>query len=190
MEDACDQRTVAPARKGDRRILAEAGMSTALIQLLDSDHGRTLQSWTFDDRDSITIGRAEDNDVVVADPYVSRSHALLRWENGRWTLTSVSRQLVCYQGELWGELALTDGTVFRLGPNGCYLRFAHSTSQEPANSKTMSYDASSMPIFELDREKVHQDVTQIAGGEYFQHLKAAAEQLRVDRESNASPESG
>jgi hypothetical protein len=36
------------------------------------------------DGDRLTIGSAPDNDVVVADPSVSRIHALLHQLNGRW----------------------------------------------------------------------------------------------------------
>ena len=157
-------------------------MSQTMIHLLDSDHGRPLQSWTFTDQETITLGRAEENDVVIADPYVSRAHAYLRRENGGWKLTSISRQQVVCHGQPWGELTLQEGTVFRLGPKGCFLRFGESSEPQPGNCQTMSFEPTLMPVFQLDRDKLEQDVTQITAADYFQQLKAAAQQLRVERE--------
>jgi hypothetical protein len=155
-------------------------MSKAVIHLLDSDQGRPLQTWRFEQRDTITLGRADDNDVVLADPYVSRAHAYLKLEFGTWKLTSISRQRVVYQGQAWDEVTLKDGAVFRLGPNGCYLRFGES-QQAPTNLKTMSYEPTQMPIFQLDRQKMECEVNQITSGNYFQQLKQAAQQLREQR---------
>ena len=158
-------------------------MSHAIIHLLDSDQGRHLQSWSFEDRETITLGRAEENDVAIADPYVSRAHAYLRRDEEGWKLISISRQQVIYQGQAWGELALNEGIVFRLGPNGCFLRFGEAQPQA-ANLKTMSYEPTLMPIFQLDREKMESEVGQIASGNYFQQLKQAAQQLREQRSAD------
>lgn len=39
----------------------------------------------------VRIGRAEDNDVVISHPTVSRHHAQLRWHQGRYYLQNLSR---------------------------------------------------------------------------------------------------
>lgn len=155
-------------------------MLKVVLHLLDSDHGRPLQTWSFADRDTITLGRAEDNDIVLSDPYVSRAHAMLKLEGSTWKLSSISRQRVLYQGQAWDELALKEGLVFRLGPNGCHLRFG-DTSAAPTNMSTMSFEPTLMPVFQLDRERMERDVNQIAGASYFQQLKDAARQLREQR---------
>ena len=38
---------------------------------------------------AVTLGRAPDNDVVIADPRASRYHARLAREDERWTLTDL-----------------------------------------------------------------------------------------------------
>jgi pSer/pThr/pTyr-binding forkhead associated (FHA) protein len=55
-----------------------------VIDLLDSAQGHPLRTWSFNDRDKITLGRTPENDVSVADPYVSRSHAYLQVKDGGW----------------------------------------------------------------------------------------------------------
>lgn len=155
-------------------------MPNVVLHLLDSDQGRPLQSWSFADRETITLGRADDNDVVIADPYVSRAHAYLKVENGGWKLTSISRQRVVHQGQPWDEMAMRDGMVFRLGPNGCYLRFGDSSPTQ-TNTKTISFEPTLMPVFQLDREKMEHEVNQITGANYFKQLKDAARQLREQR---------
>jgi hypothetical protein len=157
-------------------------MPKAVLHLLDSEKGRPLQTWTFSDRETITLGRAEENDIVVADPYVSRAHAYLKHESNGWRLTSISRQQVVFQGETWGELPLSEGSIFRLGPNGCFLRFGEASGEASTNLKTISFDATTMPVFSLDRDKMEREVNQIVEAGYFQQLKQAARQLRAQRE--------
>ena len=154
-----------------------------VLQLLDSAQGHPLQSWTIDARSHVTIGRAEENDVVLADPYVSRAHAYLQCEPAgeQWRLVSISRQQIVYQGETLGELSLADGMVFRLGQNGCYLRFGLSPKQTDDRA-TLSYDPATMPVFVLDTQKMQSEVSEIVDGEYFQALKKAANLRRGQRQ--------
>jgi hypothetical protein len=156
--------------------------ASGVIRLLDSAGGHPLQSWKVENREQVTIGRSEDNDIVVADPYVSRAHAYLRFDEARddWRLISISRQQIVYQGESHGELALADGMVFRLGQHGCYLRFDQSQPQED-DSKTISFDLKLMPVLALDRQKMEREVNEIVEGDYFQNLKNAANQRRNER---------
>ena len=155
--------------------------SQIVLQLLDSAEGRPLQTWTFENRDSISLGRSPGNDVVLADPYVSRSHARIQFQNNAWRLVSVSEKLIVFEDQPLGEIPLTAGTVFRLGPSGCYLRFDRPQAQ-PVNSATMSFDATLMPVLKLDRDKMLREVGQIADADYFQQLKDAGRQLRARRQ--------
>jgi len=85
------------------------------LHLLDSAQGHPLQSWAFEGRDSITLGRAPECDVVLADPYVSRSHACLKYASNEWRVLSNNDRTVIFEGQPWSEVPLSDGTVFRLG---------------------------------------------------------------------------
>jgi hypothetical protein len=153
---------------------------SSVIQLLDAAEGHPLQTWRFEGRTRLTIGRSEDNDVVVTDPYVSRAHAYLQFEpaGDTWRIISISRQQLMYRGEVHAELDLVDGMVFRLGPNGCYLRFNQNQEQDD-NRSTLSFDPKTMPILVLDRQKLEREVGDIASGEYFAQLKKAVEARRA-----------
>ncbi|MDX1963273.1 MAG: FHA domain-containing protein [Pirellulales bacterium] len=150
------------------------------LQLLDSDQTRPLQTWQFTDRESITLGRAEDNDVVIADPYVSRAHAHLTHDSLGWRVSSISRQRLMIKGVAVDEYDLHDGVVFRLGPHGCSLRFMTCDSAEN-NHSTITFDPVVVPALQLDAAQVSREVEQIAQGDYFLQLKQAANALRGKR---------
>lgn len=154
----------------------------SVLQLLDSAQGRPLQSWTIESEQRITIGRSPDNDVVVADPYVSRAHAYLAFDapGASWRLISISRQQLSLRGELHNELALADGMVFRLGQHGCWLRFTQATVSAD-DRQTMSFDGAAVPLFVLDVQKVQREVSEIVEGDYFRNLKQVAANRRNDR---------
>jgi predicted component of type VI protein secretion system len=153
-----------------------------ILQLLDSAKGHPLQNWTFENRESITLGRAPDNDVVLADPYVSRSHATLKLENNAWRLVSVSPKMILVDDQALSEAPIVAGTVFRLGPSGCYLRFGRP--EQHSNHSTMSFDSTLMPVLQLDRQQMERDVGQIVDAEFFQQLKDARRQLRERQPEN------
>ncbi len=151
------------------------------VHLLDSAQGHPLQTWKFDNRDSVTMGRSPDNDIVVTDPYVSRSHAYLKFDGDQWRLISLSRQRIFYEGQALPEVPVGDGTVCRLGPHGCYLKFDQAEAQQDERA-TISFDATLMPIFKLDREKMQQEVSQFVDAPYFQQLKDAVRQRREQQQ--------
>ncbi len=161
---------------------------TVLVELLDSAQSYAVQSWTFAEKDRIMIGRSPENDVVVSDPYVSRSHAYLCWEGGCWRLISISSQQVLCDGQLRNEAMLVDDTVFRLGANGAFLRFVEADAPaEQKNAKTLQYDPALMPVFKLDNDKLEREVAEISASNYFQQLKQAAQTLRQQRSASKSP---
>jgi hypothetical protein len=151
------------------------------VHLLDSAQGHPLQTWKFDDRDSVTLGRSPDNDIVVTDPYVSRSHAYLKFDGDQWRLISLSRQQIYFEGQVLPEVPIDDGTVCRLGPHGCFLKFAQTAAQQDDRA-TISFDASTMPILKLDPERMQQEVSQFVEAPYFKQLKEAIRQRREQQQ--------
>ncbi len=73
---------------------------------------------------NVTIGRADDNSVVIAiDPYISAHHARVYWEQGRWWLedlnssngTTVNEQLISGPWQLSPHDVIKVGrTLFRI----------------------------------------------------------------------------
>jgi pSer/pThr/pTyr-binding forkhead associated (FHA) protein len=156
-----------------------------VLHLLDAAQDHPLQSWTFADTKAITIGRSDDNDVVLADPFVSRAHARLELDPQGWRVVSVSDQQVVSDGQRHRELRLSDGAKFQLGPRGCVLRF-NLGRPGPRNRSTLAFDPATMPIFKLDAAQVNREVSEIASGDYFQKLQQESRRLRERRESNPS----
>jgi pSer/pThr/pTyr-binding forkhead associated (FHA) protein len=154
------------------------------VQLLDSALGRPVRSWQFDGKRLISIGRAEDRDVQISDPYVSRNHAELRHHDGKWSLVSLGRYGVMVQGQTVTEIAIEKETVFRLGSEGPTLRFDPAPVRSD-NRMTMMFDSTLVQnVFELDKSKIERDVGDIAKADYFQDLQKRAQQLRKQRASN------
>ena len=65
----------------------------------------------------VNVGRADYNDLVIADPSVSTTHAKLQRRDDVWVLTDLGSTNGTYvEGEpVTGETALTPGTTLRFG---------------------------------------------------------------------------
>ncbi|HEX7378275.1 MAG TPA: sigma 54-interacting transcriptional regulator, partial [Pirellulales bacterium] len=78
---------------------------------------------------SVTIGRAPTNQVVLKDERCSRCHAELFTSDGEWTLRDLdSRNGTAVSGTLiQGDQTLKPGDIIRIG--NCQLAFVHDLSQ-------------------------------------------------------------
>ena len=73
------------------------------------------QSYVFRPGELVRIGRAPDNDVVVAEPTVSRQHAQMVWADGGWIYESVGNAATLLQGQPVTRLAVTQPVDLTLG---------------------------------------------------------------------------
>src|SRR5262245_12420223 len=110
------------------------------VHLLDSVMGRPVQSWHFESKACVSIGRGDTQDVNLTDPYVSRTHAEIRFQNGAWILFSRGRNGVVVSNQMITEYAVEGEVNFRLGPNGPSLRF-QPTVAAPDAPATLSFDS-------------------------------------------------
>jgi hypothetical protein len=160
--------------------LAASAARNVLIDLLDPSFEQTIKSWAFADRDLITIGRADDQDVEVGDAYVSRSHARLEFRNDGWVLVSTGRNGVLVESKPITEHVLKGEVKFRLGSSGPCFRFR--TSGESNSMQTISdFDTLHVPTLHVDERKVTKEVGAIAACDYFQNLQQRARNLRQQR---------
>jgi hypothetical protein len=165
---------------------APPSAAAVTIDLLDSATGQSQQSWRFSGVSRIQLGRARENDVAVSNPYVSRSHAYLEHENGRWTAIAISSQQLVSSGRRVQSIDLIPGTIFQLGPHGPNLKFAVENPDEPPDkgfdyTGTLAYDGPDQPQLSLDLDQLSQEVTAITEGEFFQALSANVNKLRQNR---------
>jgi pSer/pThr/pTyr-binding forkhead associated (FHA) protein len=151
------------------------------VQLLDPSMFRPVKSWTFAGREKITIGRSADQDVELVDPYVSRNHANLVYQDGRWLLISLGRNGVLVANQMVTDFPVGDEVRFRLGTQGPWLRFSAVAEREEAMS-TVLIDTLPTPDFQVDARRLESEVGEIASGDYFQDLQQRARQMRRHRD--------
>jgi serine/threonine protein kinase, bacterial len=153
-----------------------------VVQLLDSAIGRPIRTWQFDSTPLISIGRAPEQHVQIDDPYVSRSHAELRFNSGEWSLISLGRYGVQVEGQAITEIPIRGELTFRLGASGPTLRFNPAAPRHD-NRMTMMFDSTLVEdLFALDASKLERDVSEISQGDYFQQLQKRARELRKPQE--------
>jgi pSer/pThr/pTyr-binding forkhead associated (FHA) protein len=164
----------------------------AVVHLLDSTQGHSLQTWRFIGRNLITIGRSDENDVALADPHVSRAHAKLVYEDGAWKLISTGRHGTLVDDRLVSEYSLRHGTTFRLGAAGPTLRL-DTQVPESRRSETMdNIDFDMLEMLEIDELRKQHEVDQIIGNALFQQLQGESRRRRGTDESsgNQAPVAG
>lgn len=165
---------------------APASPHDVYIQLLDSAQGRTIQFWHFTNKQVITIGRAENNDITIADEQVSRLHAKLAWEDGGWRLHSLGRNGTLVNDRVVAEVELTDKSIFRLGSNGPMLGFKLDRIDSGRNETVTSFDPSMLAMLEVDETRKQQEVDEVAESSLFQELKEKSQQLKAGRQNSGS----
>lgn len=164
---------------------SKAGSQCVAVHLLDMSTGRPLQSWSFEVKPTLSIGRAYECDVQISDPFVSRNHVELRYADGRWRLFSIGRSGVTVSGQRVDDLPVETDLTFRLGPDGPTVKFQPAVAPVVDYSKTMFEDAPSpSDVFELDTAKLAREVREIAEGDYFQKLQERAKSMRHNRGSS------
>jgi pSer/pThr/pTyr-binding forkhead associated (FHA) protein len=153
------------------------------LDLLDSAQGHPVQTWRFEGRSALSIGRGDDSDVVLADPRVSRLHAELQFTGDGWRLISKGRNGVLVNGVQIDEQSLQDKTTFQLGSSGPLLRFRedHQGSQNMATLDGI--DTSIFAMLQIDEQKKEEEVRAITSGKLFQQLKQRADALRRKHQS-------
>ena len=73
------------------------------------------QSYVFRPGELVRIGRAPDNDVLVAEPTVSRQHARMAWLDGGWIYESVGQAATLLHGQPVTRLVITQPVDLALG---------------------------------------------------------------------------
>jgi pSer/pThr/pTyr-binding forkhead associated (FHA) protein len=166
-------------------LLSEMSSHDNILELLDSEGGKSMYVWELQEQETFLIGRSRDCTIVLANPYVSRSHETLRKRETDWELTANSPQGLIVAGKREDRALLTDGMEFRLGPQGPWLRFRLGVSPKTDESmSTMSFDPTNTPLLVLDADQMSREVESIVEGDYFALLQKMAAQLK-DRSSQA-----
>lgn len=120
-QDAAPDATAAISVQ-DAERLGVKGSGAELVVLGDDGKPKERISIT---RDPVVIGRLSSSDVVLSDPNVSRRHAELRREGGRWTLVDLgSTNGTLVNGKLAKEHPLSDGDRIAFGTSELLFKSA------------------------------------------------------------------
>ena len=154
------------------------------LHLLDAAQGHPVQTWSFDDQAKVTIGRASDNDIVLADKQVSRLHVELIYRDGSWSLLSHGRNGTQIGGEVVSEVTLTDLAIFQLGSSGPSFQFV-TTIDSVSGTRTLDLmDPFELDFLELDEVRQTEEVQQIVDTAVFRQIQEQARSLRNNSNSD------
>ena len=163
----------------------DAAPGSVVLELLDTASGILLKSWSFPAGQRIVIGRADECDLVIANPYVSRAHAYLQWDADGWQAIAISTQQLVVNGQRKQSVWLREGDVFRLGTHGCDLKFRviQEETKEFRWTETLTADPDACPLVYLDRDQIQREVAQIESDTYFKNLSQTVHKLKQARRS-------
>jgi pSer/pThr/pTyr-binding forkhead associated (FHA) protein len=92
------------------------------ITLRRSRDSTPVQSWTFEDRSIIRVGRATDNNVILHSSVVSRYHLELQYNMSHWKLVSIGNNGTYLNGKLIEQVPVVSGMSISLAQSGPTLQ--------------------------------------------------------------------
>ena len=174
----------------DTEAPSTATKRDVVLQLLDPMRGHAIQTWQFSNRSIIRIGRADENDVTLGDPQVSRHHAELHLRESAWELLSKGRHGTLIAGESVEQWSLQDGTVLQLGPTGPKLRFHHTRPVREDETTVMRSIPAFSEMLQVDQQQADEQVREIVETPSFRRAQDLARKLRGDDSSSDDPTTG
>jgi len=98
--------------------------------LVWTEEGKSVRSWML--KETTTIGRSDDNDVVIPDRWISRHHARIALQGSRYVIDDQgSKNGVFVNGKrVTRPLPLEDGDRIQLAPR-CQLIFVDNEATAP-----------------------------------------------------------
>lgn len=161
---------------------------TVTLLLLDSAQGHPVQTWTFKAAQLIRIGRSDANDIVIADPLVSRQHLELIWNGDHWEAVSQGLHGTLIDGKPIGSSAsLNDSSLIRLGANGPLFEFRQTALPSNTAVTTVTLDTSWVTRLRIDEDKKQKEVEDIAESDAFRQLRQQAQKLRQRASQDTGP---
>ena len=152
-----------------------------VVELLDYDLRHSIQSWSFDSISNCQIGRSTTADVVIRNPYVSRTHASVVKSSTGWILSSVSNQGIIVDGQSVRSAEFSDEIEFLLTRKGPLIRLKFTSSdlyEDYDCNATIGEEDFNLPMLMLDEKQRDEDVAEIEHLEFFGKLQEIANNLK------------
>jgi pSer/pThr/pTyr-binding forkhead associated (FHA) protein len=77
-----------------------------------------IQSWTFNNKCSIKIGRSTNNEVVLYSAVVSRHHVEIKQNEKDWEVVNLGANGTYIDGQRIDQVRAVDGMIIRLATSG------------------------------------------------------------------------
>ena len=99
-----------------------------------------VQSWTFESKSSIRVGRSTDNEVVLYSAVVSRHHVEIRSNGSKWEVVNLGANGTYTNGRKIEKIKVQDGMIIRLASSGPKIQINLDTDDqdEELNNKRSS----------------------------------------------------
>ena len=111
------QETRAEGGGSSRLVETKSATNGAAALASGDDEGGIAASLTLYGKESATIGRASENDLVLDHPQVSRRHAQVRWNGAQYVISDLNSTNGIYvNGERTRESVLAEGVRVQIGP--------------------------------------------------------------------------
>ncbi len=107
------------------------------LTLLHPLQSVAVQSWTFNERPSIKIGRATNNEVVLYSAVVSRNHVEIRKSGEEeWEIVNLGSNGTYVDGKRINKTKVVDGMIVRLASSGpkILIKIESASNQGQSNS--------------------------------------------------------
>jgi len=88
------------------------------LTLLHSQQSVAVQTWRFEPKSSIKIGRSRNNEVTLYSTVVSRHHVEIRPRGKEWEVISLGSNGTFCQGKRISRRSLENGMIIRLASSG------------------------------------------------------------------------
>ncbi len=88
------------------------------LSLLHPLNKKPVQHWSFEEDQTIRIGRSTENDVVLYSAVVSRHHVELRQTDSGWEIVNLGTNGTYLEGKRVAQVPAVDGIVIRLARSG------------------------------------------------------------------------
>lgn len=124
------------------------------LTLLHPLQSVAVQTWTFEPKSVIRIGRSRNNEVTLYSAVVSRHHVELRPKGSEWELVNLGSNGTFTQGKRISRTTVVNGMIIRLAASGpqiqVWTRPASPNGQTPDETPAKQPRA---PISSYELEK-------------------------------------
>jgi len=102
------------------------------LTLLHPIQSVPVQSWPFEKKSVIRIGRSTDNEVVLYSAVVSRYHVELRRDGSEWQVVNLGANGTYVDGKPITSRSVLDGMIIRLASSGPKIQISLTGEEQKA----------------------------------------------------------